>query len=373
MHTKGLRTWIEVNRANLRNNYAFFRKLIGKKCRLMAVVKSNAYGHGLVDFSREMQKFGVDWLGVDSIVEALTLRRRGIKKPLLVLGYTLPENYRRAVAHNIRLSVSTFEGIAAAGRTGAVFHLKVDTGMHRQGFQESDIPRVLSALKKHHIKKSQFEGLFTHLAAPANRKFLRATRTQIAQFKRIATLFEKAGYVPMKHTAATGGALFFPESHFDMVRIGIGLYGLWPSAPLRAERRFGNKLKPALSWKTRISEIKKISKGEAIGYDFTHRLKREARVAICPIGYWHGYPRALSNIGTAIIQGKLVPILGRVSMDMIVIDITRVPSASVGQEVMLIGYKGGVGIHADELAKKSGTTSYEILTRLNPLMKKFYL
>jgi len=374
MNTKGLRTWVLINTAHLRNNYRFFRGFIGPKCRLMAIVKSNAYGHGIVDFSQEMQRLGVDWLGVDSIIEALRLRREGIRKPILVLGHTLPENFTRAKRARISLTISTFEGIAYAARRGARFHLKVDTGMHRQGFQLREIPAVLAQMKKHRIRTSQFEGLYSHLAAPANKKFTRETKAQIAAFKKAAILVRKAGFEPLRHITATGGTLLYPEARFDMVRIGIGLYGMWPAGNLALYPKWRNRLKPILSWKTRVGEIKEVSKNDSVGYDFTHRLKRNARIAICPIGYWHGLPRALSGgKGRAIVLGHKVPILGRVSMDMVVIDLTGVPRAESGAEVMLIGEGDGVAIRAEDIAKIADTTNYEIVTRLNPLMKKFYV
>lgn len=144
MNKKGLRTWLEINKNNLKNNYKIFRNLIGKKCFLMAVVKSNAYGHGLVDFSFEVEKLGADWLGVDSITEALTLRKEGIKKPILVLGYTLPEKFKEAEKNNISITISTFDGLKKIGKDSPKFHLKIDTGMHRQGFLMKDIKKVLA-------------------------------------------------------------------------------------------------------------------------------------------------------------------------------------------------------------------------------------
>src|SRR3989344_1514753 len=373
LRTRGIRTWLEINRGNARNNYAFFRNLLRKQASLMAVVKSNAYGHGLVDFSKILEKLGVDWFGVDSVVEGLRLRSRGIQRPILILGYTLPENYTKAARNNVSLTVSTFAGLRDAKRTGAKFHLKVDSGMHRQGFLLQELPQVIKTIQKLKITKKQFEGLYTHLAAPANEKCNRETKRQIKEFRSAAALVRGEGYQPILHAAATGGILQFPEAHFDMVRIGIGLYGLWPAAEFRARRRQPRALKPALSWKSRISEIKSLPKGEAVGYDFTKRLGRQTKTAICPIGYWHGYPRLLSNHGEVLVGGRRAKVLGRVSTDMLVIDITDIQNVAVGSEIVLIGQQGRERISAEELGERAQTSAYEILARLNPLMQKVFV
>src|SRR3989344_7186566 len=219
MKVLGVRTWLVLNRGNLRRNYRFFRGHIGRRAKLMAVVKSNAYGHGLIGTSKELQRLGVDWFGVDSIVEALSLRHAGIRKPILVLGHTLPENFEKAFRAGISLTISTREGLRHAKRAGVTFHLKIDTGMHRQGFLLEELPRVLSEITRLKIRKSQFQGLYTHLAAPASKKFKKRTKSQIALFVQAASLVEREGFRPLRHAAATGGTLLFPEAHFDMVRI----------------------------------------------------------------------------------------------------------------------------------------------------------
>ncbi len=353
----------------LKRNVTFFRRHIGVETKLLAVVKSNAYGHGLVDFSKQAVALGVDWLGVDSVVEALKLRKNGVRKPILILGYTLPERYREAAKAKVRITVSTLEGIRIAKECGAVFHLKVDTGMHRQGFLPKDFAKALSELARLQIPRRQFEGLYTHLAAPGNDKFRQETEVQLAAFREISELVRKAGYRPLTHASATLGSLRFPEEHFDMVRVGMGLYGFLPDG--HRNHSF-SRIQPILSWRTRISELKRLPKGEAVGYDFTHRLLRDSTLAICPVGYWHGLPRVLSNTGSVLILGKRAPIVGRVSMDMIMADITDIPSARVGSVVTIIGSSGKERIEVEEIARLAGTSGYEIITRLNPLMKKFY-
>ncbi len=379
----GLRTWIEVDRGAVAKNYKIFRGLISKKTKLMAVVKSNAYGHGLVDFSREAVNLGADFLGVDSIVEALALRREGITLPILVLGYTLPEKISEAAAQDISITVSTFETLRYIARNTKLpkplkIHIKVDTGMHRQGFMLNDIKKVIKNFQfptrpyRHgRISNFQTEGLYTHFASAKNPAFPKDTKDQLAQFRKWIAAFRDAGLQPIVHAAATAGAILFPDTHFDMVRIGIGLYGLWPAKETEAFAHNQISLYPALSWKTIVTEIKKLKKGDRVGYDFTDELRRDGAVGICPIGYWHGYPRALSSIGRVLVGGKEARVIGRVSMDMIAIDLTDIPRATVGDEVVLIGKSGAVS--APELGRLSDTSSYEIITRLNPLIKRIYL
>ncbi|MCX6701615.1 MAG: alanine racemase, partial [Candidatus Zambryskibacteria bacterium] len=182
--------------------------------------------------------------------------------------------------------------------------------------------------------------------------------------------FKKEGFNPIVHAGASSVAFVFPEAYFDMVRIGIALYGLWPSKEVEKSSKV--KLKPILQWKTIIGEIKNVSKDSRVGYDFTEKFQKNSTIAICPIGYWHGYPRNLSSIGNVLVCGKRARILGRVSMDMIAIDISNISGVKVGSEVTLLGADGKKTISAEEVADWAGTSSYEIVTRINPLIKKFY-
>ncbi|MDO8558538.1 MAG: alanine racemase [bacterium] len=373
-----VRTWVEVDKKALESNYTAVRAMLKEHCRLMAVAKSNAYGHGLIDYTREMEKLGADWFGVDSITEALALRRSGIQKPILVLGYTLSSRLWEAAKHDIRISVSSPDSLkdfirhAASSRLPKI-HLKIDSGMHRQGFMVSEISAAASALKKKFKNSGIVEGAFTHFAAAKNPAFPSETLTQTREYEKAIKILSSAGFSVLKHAAATGGMLVFPDTHFNMVRVGIGLYGLWPSQETNAVFSDALKLKPALSWKTVISEVKALPAGSRIGYDFTEMLRRDSRVAICPIGYWHGYPRALSGAGHVLVRGNRARVLGRVSMDMLSIDVTGIKNTMVGEEVTLIGRDGKEEVSADELGYLTGTTNYEIITRLNPLMKRVYV
>lgn len=372
----GLRTWVEVDKKSLKHNYNLFRKIIGSRCALMAVVKSNAYGHGLLESAKEIKSLGVNWFCVDSIVEALALRKAGIKNPMLVLGYTLPNKFSEAAKNNISLTISSWDNLKILTNFRFTqplkIHIKIDTGMSRQGFAPSDANLIASFAKKNFSSKIALEGVYTHFAAAKNPSFTGPTMRQFALFQGAASAFENQGFKPMKHAAATSATLIFPTTRLDAVRVGIGMYGLWPSKETEAAFKDAFKLKPALSWRAVLSEVKELPKGSRVGYDLTEALLKKTKVAICPIGYWHGYPRSLSSIGRVIVGGGLAKVLGRVSMDMIALDISS-GKAKVGDVVTLIGRNGKLSVSADDLAYLADTTNYEIVTRINPLIKRFYI
>ena len=384
----GLRTWIEIDRQAIKHNFDVFKRLIPKKTKLMAVVKSNAYGHNLIEFSREMQKLGADFLGVDSMTEARALRREGVKLPILVLGYTMPELFAEAAKDDISLTVSTFETLDALKKAKlskpVKVHIKVDTGMHRQGFLLQDIRNVLKKLeaptgsrdpdqkRRDSSSKFEVEGLFTHFANAKNPAFQKDTKDQIAQFKQWIEAFGEAGLRPIAHAAASGGAMVFPDSHFDMVRIGMSLYGLWPELAVKAYLRDRITLKPALVWKSIVTETKELPKGSRVGYDLTEAMPEDGTLDVIPIGYWHGYPRALSSIGRVLVNGKECKLIGRVSMDMLTVDVSEVSDVKAGDEVTILGDDDTSPVSAEGIAVLLGASWYEIVTRLNPLIKRIY-
>ena len=384
----GLRTWIEIDTKAIAHNYEVVRGLIPADCKLMSVAKSNAYGHSLVDFSLEMQKLGIDWIGVDSIVEAIAVRKAGVTVPVFVLGYTLPEMLATAVEMDISITVSTFETLEAItesnfaqnsqdskqGQQKLKVHIKVDTGMHRQGFQEGEMLHVIKTLQKPALaEKIEVEGLFTHFATAKNPAFPAHTLAQIVIFEKWVNAFVQAGFKPIRHACASGGTFLFPQAHFDMVRVGIALYGLYPSHETQLFMKEKITLKPVLTWKTILGEVKKVPKGEKVGYDLTETLRRDTVMGICPIGYWHGFPRNLSSIGYVIVRGKKSRVVGRVSMDMINVDLTEIDGAKVGDEVTLIGQDGEEVVSVEDIASAVANSTYEVITRLNPLIKRIYV
>ncbi|MEK7180953.1 MAG: alanine racemase [Patescibacteria group bacterium] len=392
------RTWIEISQSAVAHNIKTFRKLIGPRVKLWSVVKSNAYGHGLVQFSRLAEKFGaspvrgregsqrasasngVDGFCVDSLVEGLKLRKEGIKKPVLVLGPTLVGLSKDAAAKDITLSISNFEILKslAQSKNPPFFHIKIDTGMSRQGFFIEDIPRVIKFLQHPTFNiRQRLSGVYTHFASAKDTNYPTYTDRQFEIFNKAVKLFEKAGYKNLtKHVSATGGAMISPKYHQDAVRVGIGLYGLWPSKELEIQStppaggwRRQIKLKPILSWKTIISEVKNIPFSQFIGYDLVERVNRPTKIAVLPIGYWHGLPRSLSSVGEVLINGRRAKILGRVSMDLTVVDVTGI-KCQVGDYTAVIGKDRDQEITAFEFAQKAGASHYEIVTRLNPLMER---
>lgn len=371
----GLRTWIEIDTKAIKHNIEVFRSLVKPDCFIMAVVKSNAYGHSLIQFAKIAEKFGVDYFGVDSAIEGIALRKNGIKKPILVLGYTLPEMIKEAVQNNLSLSISTIDAFnyltALKLKKPIKIHLKVDTGMHRQGFSLKEASVLIKKLKDNK-RKIIVEGLFTHFASAKNPAFPSYTLKQIGLFNHWKGILVNNGFEPICHASASAGAILFTQAQFDMVRIGAGLYGIWPSTEVKsfAENKF--QLKPVLSWRTILAEVKSLPKGSQIGYDCTETLTRDSVIGICPIGYWHGYPRNLSSIGKVLVKGVKTKVLGRVSMDMIIIDLTGIKNPKIEGEVTLIGYDGKEEINLEEVAVLADTSTYEIADRLNPLIERIY-
>ncbi len=373
----GLRTWIEIDTKAIRKNFRLFRDLLSQDVKVCSVVKSNAYGHCLFDFAEKMEENGVDQFAVDSISEGLRLRREGVQKPMLVLGYTLAENLPKAAEQNISITVSGKDALKSVleykGRKKIKIHLKFDTGMNRQGFKEEDLPYLFRKLKSQNNGGFIVEGVYTHFADAKDPKKKKNTKEQIRKFDRIVQAFKEEGMEDiLTHACATSGALIYPEAHYDMVRIGIGMYGLWPSGKVKEHFIEELPVKRILNWKTIVCDVKKASAGSGFGYGFTEKAYKDISFAVLPVGYWHGYPRSLSSVGEVLIKGKRAKILGVISMDMMMVDITGIEGVKVGDEVVLIGSQKGEEITPEELADKAGTTNYELVTRINPLIKKFY-
>jgi len=371
-----LRTWVELDRSAIKKNYQVFKSVIPKSCILMAVVKSNAYGHGLVPFTREVVKAGANFLGVDSFGEALEIRDAGIKIRIMVFGYVSPAYYKEAAQKNISVTISNFPALLAINKAKLLgklkIHIKADTGLGRQGFLSEDMKKVIRILKSaDSLKHIEVEGLYSHLAVGEDLGGREYSMKQASMLNIWDENFKKSGFNPLKHICASSSTMFFPELHYDMVRVGIGMYGLWSSRETKEVFEKKHTLYPVLSWKAIITETKKLKKGVSIGYDLTETLTRDSILGIVPIGYWHGYPRLLSGKGVFNVNGKKVKLVGRVSMDMVTIDLTGV-KAKVGDEVAIIGGDHGHYAEADQMAEDSDTINYEITTRINPIIKRFY-
>jgi len=370
-----LKTWVEIDKKAALFNVKTIRSVLKKKTKIYAVVKSNAYGHGLREFSLIVNS-KVDGFCVDSVYEGETLRSIGIKKPILVLGPTLSKTELKLASENdLEITVSTFESLKQILGIKQIpdFQIKVDTGMHRQGFFVKDLKRVLGFIKKNKLSDN-LKGVYTHFASAKDVSYPNYTNNQAEEFKYAKKLFEKAGFKNVLfHTSATGGAILYPQTHFDMVRIGIGLYGYWPSKESETQHSLVNKreltLTPVLSFKAKVSEVKKLKKGDFVGYDLTEKIQKDTNVAIVPIGYWHGLSRVFSHRGYVLVKGKKCRIIGRISMDLITIKCDSVNVKS-GDVVSIIDKDKNKVLRATDLAEIVGTISYEIITTINPLIKR---
>jgi alanine racemase len=365
------RTWVEIDTKAIEENTETLKKILSGKL-LMSVVKSNAYGHGMTLSARAVLSGGADMLAVDDIDEALELRREGVKAPILVLGYIMPARFREAVMKNISITISSITSLEELmlqefSRKPRI-HIKFETGLHRQGIPDSDMDRLLSALTSRRWR-ANVEGVYTHFAAMESPTEKEYSRRQIKSFETCVKMLRERGFEPLRHVSASSGILFSPDFHFDVARAGIATYGLWPSPEIRAHAR-GVILRPALAWKSIVTEVKSVKRGERVGYDLTHTLTRDSRIAVIPVGYWHGLPRSLSNIGSVLVRGKHAPIVGRISMDMTIVDVTGITGVVAGDTVTLIGTDGPAVVSAEDMATKAGTINYEIVTRINPLIER---
>lgn len=345
----------------------------------MPVIKSNAYGHGFFEVAAFCESNPtVKKMLVVSLAEALTLRRQKIKKPIIVLSFFDLERLKkqkREILKNISLPVydlkiaQALNKIARAKGVKIKIHLKIDTGTSRIGFLPAELIRqsAINTLKS--FRNLFVEGVFSHFAASeTNKKY---TKRQLKIFKEILLKLKEEGIdPPLKHFACTAAALVAPKSHFNAIRLGIGFYGLWASKQAKKAGKF--TLKPALSWRTRLIQVKKIPKNTPVGYGCSCVVNRPTTLGIIPVGYWDGLDRRLSNYGQVLHQGKRCNILGRVCMNMTMIDLTGQP-AKAGDKITLIGRQGRKEITADEMAEKVGTINYEVVSRINPLLPRILI
>jgi alanine racemase len=364
------RSWIEISESALISNFITFREVVGAKTTVCCVVKANAYGHGINEVSRILAKAGAQWFGVDNLEEAITLRVSGITQPILILGYTRLSDLKKAIENNLSFVVynpETLKKIVALKlKNKAKIHLKIETGLNRQGVVEKEIDGLVKFINRHKERIIP-EGISMHFANIEDTKNPGFANYQLKRFQKTVSKTESQGLkFQIKHTAATAGAILYPRTRLDMVRVGIGLYGLYPSK----ETRKKIKLTPALSWKSIVAQIKVVEKNESVGYGRTWIAKKRSRIAIIPVGYSDGYDRKLSNSGRVIIRGKYASVVGRIAMNMIAVDVTEIPRILLEDEVTIIGESKGKTISAEEIAEKIGTINYEVVARINPLLPR---
>ncbi len=363
-------SWIEVSRDALAHNVGLFRQLAGPR-KLMVVVKANAYGHGMLEVARVALEAGSDWLAVFEPWEAFALRDAGIDAPLLVLGPTPTGALTRAAGLGIRVtaaSAEAIERILQVGPVGLRVHVKLETGTNRQGFDNHQLDQVARLLS---ARRVAVEGAYTHFADIEDTTDHTYAMDQLARFEERVRALRALGVSPsLLHTSCSAAALLFPQTLFDLVRVGVSAYGLWPSketlVSVRQTGREPLRLLPVMTWKTRIAQLRWLQAGETVGYGRTHKTTRPTRLAILPLGYANGYDRGLSDQATALVRGRRARVCGRVMMNMTAIDVTDVDGVAVGDEVVLLGRQGEEAVSAEELAALLGTINYEVVTRAEP-------
>jgi alanine racemase len=369
MTSANVPTWLEIDLGAVRNNVQKLREISANN--VMAIVKANAYGHGLVEVARAALAGGASWLGVARLEEAATLRQAGLDADILVLGMTMPERAAEAAGLNLRLAVYDYElakataaYASAAGQTLRV-HAKFDTGMGRLGVSPENGLEFIRYLNG--LAGLQVEGMFTHLAE-ADDPPKPSTNQQLERFDGLLGRLQSSGLRPaLVHAANSAATLYFPRARYDLVRSGIAIYGLHPSdeAPLP------DGFRPALSWKARLASVKELPPGHGIGYNFRYTTTRRERIGVCPAGYADGFRRRLGNY--ALVGGKRVPVVGGVCMDQCMLQLDQVPEAKIGDEIVLIGTQGNECLSAEEFGKAWGTVNYDLVCGLSARVPRFYL
>ncbi|UCB57108.1 MAG: alanine racemase [Candidatus Omnitrophota bacterium] len=368
-------TWAEIDLSAIRYNLRQIKKLTSKpqgvSPKIMVVVKANAYGHGLIEVARTLEKMDIHYLGVATLDEAALLRRQGIKLPILVLGLVLKEELDYALAHNIALTLCSADlarslnNKAKACNRSVPVHIKIDTGMGRIGLWHEEAFDVLKKIAQ--MKHIKMEGIYTHFAdASRDNAF---TEYQLKSFENLLEELAARGiHFDYRHAANSIALVDLRRSHFNLVRPGIIVYGMYP------KRSFSRKLKlkAALSLKTRIVYLKDVPAGRSLSYGRTFVTKKATRIATLPIGYADGYGRILSNRAFVLVRGQRAPVVGRVTMDQIMVDVGHIKDARIGDEVVLIGCKGNTHMRAEEIARVSRTIPYEIVCSITNRVPRVY-
>lgn len=368
-------TWAEINLDNLGFNFKSVKKFIGQDLKYMAVVKANGYGHGAVECAKALERKKIDFFGVALPEEGLELRKNNIKSPILCLGGFWAGQERLLLDNNLtpvvyRLEMAERLNRAAKERNTKVkIHVKIDTGMGRIGIRFDEVNEFADGIKK--LKNVCVEGLMTHFAAADNLSQNEFTEMQIKRFYEAVNIFEEKGFQPVyKDLANSPGAVVHKNSRGNMVRLGGILYGLGEDVlPKGVDKP---ELRAVLSLHSRIALLKNVPKGETIGYGRSFQTNKDSVIATVPIGYHDGYSRSLSNCGKVIINNTFAPVVGRVSMDWTSIDVSEVSNVKVNDEVIFIGSQHNLEIKAEELARLTGTISYEITCGIGSRVTKHF-
>ena len=365
-----------VDLTAIHENMDHMKANINSQTKMIGVIKTDGYGHGAVPIAQELEPLDYMYgFATATIEESMILRRHGVKKPILILGYTFPYAYEEIVREEIRpavfkkdMAVQLSEEAVKLGKK-AIVHIKVDTAMSRIGIRpdESGLSFIKEVMA---LPGIEVEGIFTHFAK-ADEKDKTAVNAQLKRYcDFLARLSEEGIEIPLKHCSNSAGILEIPEANMDIVRAGITLYGLWPSDEVRKDVV---RIRPALSLKSHIVFIKTIEPGDQVSYGGTFTAEKQMQIATIPVGYGDGYPRQLSGKGYVLIRGKKAPILGRVCMDQFMVDVTDIPEASEYDEVTLIGQDGEQCITMEELGDLSGRFNYELACDLGKRIPRVFL
>lgn len=362
-------TWATVDLHAFEENVAGVARRLPAGSRLIAVLKADAYGHGAVELARRCKPEHVAMIATSLLEESLELRQHGITLPLLVLGPMNEAQVRCAVEHDITIGVPGPEELAAvcsvAREHDVTIHLKLDSGMGRMGSVESELPDVVQLLRE--TPRVHVAAIYSHFASAGDPRD-RITEEQRARFRTLVETLREAGLsAPLHHFANSAATMRGLVEPGDLVRVGIALYGA------EALDEGSSRLRPLLRWRTEIVRLKDLPPGEAVGYGATFHTSRPTRIATLPVGYADGYDRHFSNRGEVLVRGRRVPVVGRVSMDLVTIDVTDIADAAVGDEVVLLGRQGDDEITAEELAAKLGTINYEVLCNVSARVPRVYL
>jgi alanine racemase len=369
------RAWAEINLDNIAYNINEIKRVLSKRTEIMAVVKADAYGHGVKEVSKILLDNGVSRLAVSMLDEAIQLRREGITVPLMVLGYTDPIRAEEIIKNDITQAVFSMELAEALSSAAArlekniKIHIKIDTGMTRIGFPAGYLA-VKKIIEISKLPKIIIEGLFTHFAS-ADEADKSYTLKQFETFMGVISELERVGVrIPIKHACNSAGIIEFPQMHMDMVRPGLIIYGMYPSNDIDKSKLI---LKPAMSLKANVIQVKDVEIGIPISYGRTFRTERESKIATIPIGYADGFTRMLSNKGKMIVNGEFAPVVGRICMDQCMIDVTDVGKVEVGDEVSIIGSQGERSILVEDVAELIGMINYEVVCIIGKRIPRAYI
>jgi alanine racemase len=370
--TESYRALVSIDLKALEENYRAITTLLGPGVGTLCIVKADAYGHGAVQVARRLEAAGAPYLGVATLDEGIELREQGISGPILVLGGVMPwESLELMIERGLTLGITNGEMLERAaayrGAKRCKVHVKIDTGMGRLGFGPWETDNLARRLRG--MTHLEVEGIMSHFASSEKRD--EQGVRQIDAFKSVLALMKENGIEPrFVHMSNSGAICNYPEAHFSMVRPGIMLYGAFPEIALC--EKLG--LQPVMTLSARISFIRTVPAHYSLSYGRTYVTQRETKVAILPLGYSHGYPRVLSNRGLALVRGKRCPIVGRVCMDWLLVDVTDVPNAGTGEEAVFLGRaEGGATITANEVAEQAGTIPYEILCSVSRRIPRRYV